>query len=257
MCGRYTLAMMYEELAEELGVDVDPAIAEAYRPRYNIAPTDGNLVMRARSGAMEPRASSDPGARRAHEGHEGHMELVPARFGLVNHWAKDLSAAARQINARAETVRSRPAFRDAFEHRRCVVPADGFYEWRRDGRAKTPFWFHPTEGKVLRFAGIYETWRSEVTGQRLRTFAILTTAANDVVGPVHDRMPAILSAEDARVWLTASSDEAFALLGPAPNEALAAQRASSRVGNVKNDDPALLSEENEAPAAMPLFDRGR
>ena len=254
MCGRYTLAITYEELAEELGVDVDPAIAEAYRPRYNIAPTDGNLVMRAQSGAMEPRASSDPGARRAHE---GQMELVPARFGLVNHWAKDLSAAARQINARAETVRSRPAFRDAFEHRRCVVPADGFYEWRRDGRAKTPFWFHPTEGRVLRFAGIYETWRSEATGQRLRTFAILTTAANDVVGPVHDRMPAILSAEDARVWLTASSDEAFALLGPAPNDVLAAQRASSRVGNVKNDDPALLSEENEAPAAMPLFDRGR
>lgn len=237
MCGRFTLAVTYEELAEELGIEPDPVTQEAYRPRYNIAPTDGNLILREE---------------------EGRRELIPARFGLVNFWAKDLSGAARQINARAETVREKPAFREAFEHRRCVVPADGFYEWKRDGRAKVPFWFHPTEGKVLRFAGLYETWKDKASGNRLRTFAIVTTAANDVVGAVHDRMPAILSAEDEHLWLTAAPDEAFALLGPAPNDALAAQRASSRVGNVKNDGPTLLIEDAPTPPEeMPLFARLR
>lgn len=236
MCGRYTLAITYEELAEELGVDFDPAIAEAYRPRYNVAPTEGMLVLRE---------------------HEGHRELMPARFGLVNFWAKDLSAAAKQINARAETVRDKPAFREAFKHRRCIVPADGFYEWRREGRAKTPFWFHPNEGKLLRFAGLYETWKDKATGQQLRTFAILTTAANDVVGPVHDRMPAILTPDAARVWLSASPDEAFSVIAPAANDVLAAQRASSRVGNVRNDDPALLREDPPPRDDLPLFETRR
>ena len=236
MCGRYTLAITYEELAEELGVEPEPEVAEVYRARYNIAPTDGMLVLRE---------------------NEGRLELVPARFGLVNFWAKDLSGAARQINARAETVRDKPAFRDAFKRRRCIVPADGFYEWRRDGRVKTPFWFHPAEGKLLRFAGLYETWKDKATGLELRTFAILTTAANDVVGPVHDRMPAILTPEQAGVWLSASPDEAYGVLAPASNDMLAAQRASPRVGNVKNDDPGLIREEGQAQAALPLFERSR
>jgi putative SOS response-associated peptidase YedK len=237
MCGRYTLAITYRELAEELGVAFDPAIEQAYRPRYNIAPTDGNLVLCE---------------------HEDALALVPARFGLVNFWAKDLSGAARQINARAETVRDKPAFREAFEHRRCIVPADGFYEWRKDGgKTKTPFWFHPTEGKLLRFAGLYETWKDKATGQRLRTFAIITTGANDLVGPIHDRMPAILAPEDARVWLSAAPDEAFALLRPAPEDALEAKRVSHHVGNVRNDDPSLLVADEPASAALPLFDRTR
>jgi putative SOS response-associated peptidase YedK len=236
MCGRYTLAITYEELSQELGVEPDPEIREVYRPRYNIAPTAGMLVLRE---------------------HEGHRELMSARFGLVNFWAKDLSGAARQINARAETVREKPAFRDAFKHRRCIVPADGFYEWRRDGRLKTPFWFHPTEGRLLRFAGLYETWKDKATGHQLRTFAILTTAANDVVGAVHDRMPAILGPEAARTWLSASPDDAYGVLAPAANDMLAAQRASPRVGNVRNDDPDLIHEEGQTPAALPLFERSR
>lgn len=236
MCGRYTLAITYQELAEELGVDFDPAIAEAYRPRYNIAPTEAMLVMR--------------------EEH-GHRELVPARFGLVNFWAKDLSAAARQINARAETVRDKPAFRDAFKHRRCVVPADGFYEWRRDGRVKTPFWFHPTHGRLLRFAGLYETWKDRETGHSLRTFAILTTAANDVVGAVHDRMPAILTPDQAPAWLGGTPDEAYGVLAPAANDLLASQRASPRVGNVRNDDPSLIRDPGVSSAALPLFEKSR
>lgn len=241
MCGRYTLAMTYEELAEELGVGIDPALAEAYQPRYNIAPTTGNLVLRE---------------------HADRLELMPARFGLVNFWAKDLSGAAKQINARAETLREKPSFRDAFEQRRCIVPADGFYEWQQSGpMSKTPFWFHPSEGKLLRFAGIYETWKDKATGHKLRTFAIVTTAANDVVGAVHDRMPVLIAAGDARVWLTGAPDDAYALLRPAPNEALAVQRASSRVGNVKNDEPGLrraepeeIAQDRRLPAdELPLF----
>jgi putative SOS response-associated peptidase YedK len=236
MCGRYTLAITYRELAEELGVAFDPAVAEAYRPRYNIAPTDGNLVLCEQ---------------------EGDLSLVPARFGLVNFWAKDLSGAARQINARAETVRERPAFREAFEKRRCIVPADGFYEWKREGKAKLPIWFHPSEGKLLRFAGLYDTWKDRATGQRLRTFAIITTGANELVGPVHDRMPAILAPEDAEVWLSAAPSEAFALLRPAPEGALEAKRVSQRVGNVRNDDPSLLVADEPASAGLPLFERAR
>lgn len=235
MCGRFTLAIQYHELADELGVEPDPLFSEAYRPRYNIAPTEGSLVLRER---------------------DGHRVLIAARFGLVNHWAKDLSAAARQINARSETVREKPAFREAFERRRCVVPADGFYEWRREGRDKTPYWFHPEEGRILRFAGLYEKWRDKATGQELRTFAILTTAANDVVAPMHDRMPVILAKRTLDMWLHGTSDEAFALLAPAPNDTLAVQRASHRVGNVKNDDPGLLHEEPREPE-MPLFQRSK
>lgn len=236
MCGRYTLAITYEELAQELGVEADPVLAAAYRPRYNIAPTDGSLVLRE---------------------HDGRMELAPARFGLVNFWAKDLSGAARQINARAETVRQKPAFREAFQERRCIVPADGFYEWQAQGRKKTPFWFHPAQGKVLRFAGLYETWKHQATGDRLTTFAILTTAANDVVGPVHDRMPVILAPENVQTWLTASADEAAQLLRTAADDWLVAQRASSRAGNVRNDDAGLLSEEEPPGESMPLFNRAR
>ena len=236
MCGRYTLAIQYEELAEALGVEPDPVIAEAYRPRYNIAPTDGSLVLREK---------------------DGRKELLPARFGLVNFWAKDLSGAARQINARAETVREKPAFRSAFEHRRCVVPADGFYEWLREGKAKSAFWFHPADEKVLRFAGLYETWKDKATGAEVRTFAILTTAANDMVAPIHDRMPAILTRENTGIWLAGSPDEAFAVLAPANERTLDVQRASSRVGNVRNDDPGLIREEAPPDVEMPLFQRSR
>ena len=253
MCGRYTLAIEYQELAEELGVEPDPVIAEAYRPRYNIAPTDGNLVLRVVPAA--PPEAAPQGLREPSL--QGHRELIPARFGLVNFWAKDLSAAARQINARAETVREKPAFREAFERRRCVVPADGFYEWQREGRAKTAFWFHPTDEKMLRFAGLYETWKDKATGAHVRTFAILTTAANDVVSKIHDRMPAILTRENMEIWLTGTSDQAFSLLGPAPERALTVQRASSRVGNVRNDDPGLLREEAPPEVEMPLFQRAR
>lgn len=236
MCGRYSLALEYKDLAEELGVAFDPAIADVYKPRYNIAPTSGELVLCEQ---------------------EGERVLLPARFGLVNFWAKDLSGAARQINARAETVRQKPAFRESFERRRCIVPADGFYEWKAEGKGKQPLWLHPAEGKLLCLAGLYDTWKDKNTGERLRTFAIITTAANHMMEPIHDRMPAILSKKSAQMWLSGSADEAFGLLRPAPEGALEARRVSKRVGNVRNDDPSLLEPDAPAPEALPLFQNSK
>lgn len=263
MCGRYTLAIEAQELADLFGAELDPALFAAVSRHYNIAPTDVEPIV---------RPIRDTGSE------ELRLQIVPARFGLVNSWAADPGAqwgsgaasrpsapypsGARQINARSETVHEKQAFRAAFEQRRCVVPADGFYEWlKQDGasgassaKSKQPFWFHPTQDKLFRFAGIYETWRDPERGIHLRTFSILTTPANDVVAPIHDRMPALLSARDLRAWLTGSPEEARALLVPASPDVIAARPASHRVGNVKNDDPGLIrAEEPPGPAVLPGF----
>ncbi len=241
MCGRFTLSLpTYSDLANLLGATPDPAIEALYRPRYNVAPTNVHLVLRA---------------------HEGHRELVPARWGLINHWAKDASSAARQINARSETARQRPAFRDALERRRCVVPADGFYEWTGPKGARRPLWFHAPSGGLLHLAGLYESWRNPETGEPVRTFTILTTAANDLIAPMHDRMPAILSADDVDAWLAVpdgvakedgeeavSAEEASALLRPAANDALVPRPVSTRVNAVTYDGPDLLDEAREEEA---------
>lgn len=238
MCGRMTLATAsYLDLSAILGASADPAIEAFYRPRYNIAPMSPHVVLRAR---------------------EGQRQLVPARWGLINTWAKDPSVASRQINARSETARSRPAFRDAFERRRCVVPADGFYEWEGPKGARKPLWFHPTKGGLLHLAGLYETWNDPASGQPVRTFTILTTSANKLITPVHDRMPAILMPEEVDTWLAtpgrgepSNADEASALLRPAPNDYLEARPASRRVNSVQYDGPDLLSEDPEEEAASP------
>src|SRR5262245_15464301 len=213
MCGRFTLTIPdYESLARALGVAGDPSGAELYRPRYNVAPTDSHWILREK---------------------EGRRELLPAKWGLVNSWAKDASGAARQINARVETARTRPAFREAFERRRCIVPADGFFEWSGEQKARRPIWYHAAEGGLLRFAGLYESWRDPRSDTWQRTFSILTTSANDVVAPVHDRMPAILRPEDEEAWLgPVGEKDAGALaelqqrLKPAPLEAIVATRVS-------------------------------
>jgi putative SOS response-associated peptidase YedK len=224
----------YTDLAEILHASVDPSVEEVYRPRYNIAPMSTHIVLRAR---------------------EGRRELVPARWGLVNYWAKDASAASHQINARSETARTRPAYRQAFERRRCVVPADGFYEWAGPKGARMPLWYHPARGGLFHFAGLYETWNDPTTGSPVRTFTILTTTANDVIAPVHDRMPAILTPEDVDTWLAtpgkdepSNAEEASALLRPAPNDLLISRPVSRRVNSVQYDGPDLLCEDSEEVA---------
>jgi putative SOS response-associated peptidase YedK len=221
MCGRFTLSRHdAEELALELGVPVESL--RDYRPRYNIAPTDQHWIVRVK---REDR------------------ELLPAGWGLVNSWAKDKKRAAAQINARAETLTSRPAFKEAFKERRCVVPADGFFEWIGPKTARQPIWFHRADGGLILFAGLYEYWQSG-PDQWERTFTIVTTDANEVVGRVHDRMPVILGNEAADAWILPKQNAAVLgeLLLPAAEDLLIATPVSSRANSVKNDDPAVLSE---------------
>ncbi|HWO72871.1 MAG TPA: SOS response-associated peptidase [Dehalococcoidia bacterium] len=231
MCGRFTLTYRERErLAEELGVPVEQLPHAEYRPRYNIAPTDSHWIVRLR---LEDR------------------EILPAKWGLVNSWAKDASRAARQINARAETLATSPAFREAFFKRRCIVPADGFFEWVGAGAHRQPLWFHRPDGGLLLFAGLYESWRPEPDRWQ-RTFTIVTTRPNNLVLPIHDRMPVILDDTVADHWLDPRQEDAEALqrlLVPAPDSLLVATPVSQRVNSVKNDDQACL-EPVEAPPGL-------
>lgn len=214
MCGRYSLAVSPEELEEIFEAPVSGPLT---LPRWNIAPTqDAPVVAVSR---------------------EGQRRIVRLRWGLVPHWADDASAGARHINARAETVETAPAFRQAFARRRCLVPADGFYEWSARGGLKLPWWIHHRRGGLLAFAAVRERWRPRESGE-LHTFAILTTTPNATVAPLHDRMPLVLAPADWSAWLdpTAPIERVRALLGPVPDDLLAARAVSSRVNRVENDD---------------------
>jgi putative SOS response-associated peptidase YedK len=232
MCGRFTLTRKdFEELAGTLDAEARPEYAALYRPRYNIAPTDQHWLLRQK---QEQR------------------QLLPAKWGLVNAWAKDAKGAARQINARAETALNSRAFRDAFVERRCAVPADGFFEWAGTKEARQPIWFHPPSGDLLLFAGLYESWLDPDTSEWQRTFTILTTAANETVAPVHDRMPVILPPDGVEEWLFVPSQDRerhaqalAALLRPAAPGALVATEVSRRVNSVANDDEACLAQTND------------
>ena len=220
MCGRFTITRRDGNmLAAELGVAADSFVD--YRPRYNVAPTQMHYVVRVK---FENR------------------EVLPARWGLVNTWAKDASTAAKNINARAETVESRRAFREAFIKRRCVVPADGFFEWTGPKTARQPTWFHREDNQLLLFAGLYESWRSK-PDQWETTFTILTTDANAVTRQYHDRMPVILADRDADDWMDPRASDPLALkklLVPAPADLLIATPVSPDVNDVDNDSPELL-----------------
>ncbi|HEY4119624.1 MAG TPA: SOS response-associated peptidase [Byssovorax sp.] len=227
MCGRFTLTIPdATTIADALGAFVAPEVAAAWRPRFNVAPTDAHVVARP--------------------GPDGRLELVAATWGLVPHWSKDAKAAARAINARSESARTAPMFRDAFARRRCLVPADGFYEWTGEKAARKPLWFHAPDGGLVTFAGLTSSW-VDPAGARHRTFTILTTRANDVVAPAHDRMPVVLAASDRAAWLAAEPADAAALMKPAPAGALAVRAVSRRVNQVANDDPTLLEPEADAP----------
>jgi putative SOS response-associated peptidase YedK len=220
MCGRFTITRRDgNSLAAELGVPEGSFVD--YRPRYNIAPTQSHFIVRIK---YENR------------------EVLPATWGLVRSGSKDASTAAKCINARSETIETRPAFRDAFQKRRCVVPADGFFEWTGPKTARQPTWFHREDSRLLLFAGLYEAWQKE-QGVWETTFTILTTAANAVLESYHDRMPVILADRDADDWMDPRAPSPRALkrfLVPAPDELLIATPVSPEVNNVDNDSPDLL-----------------
>ena len=222
MCGRFTLTKAERaELEDEMGISRG-SLSPGYQARFNIAPTDEHWIVRQR---LEER------------------EVVPAKWGLINFWTKPGTKPVPQINARAEGIDKRPAFREAFERRRCLVPADGYFEWTGPKDARQPLWFHRPDGGLIWFAGLYESWNPQPE-VRQRTFTIITTEANDLMAPYHDRMPVILSEDQTDAWLNKDEkpSDLKKLLGPTPDGTLVIKRVSPEVNSVKNDYPEVLRE---------------
>lgn len=219
MCGRFAFYSPAEAVAALFDVDGVPEL----EPRYNVAPTQ--LIAAARE--------AGPGRR----------EFAALRWGLVPSWAKDPSIGNRMINARVETVAEKPAFRAAFRHRRCIIFADGFYEWRKEGKEKTPHFISLASGEPFAFAGLWEDWTDRATGESLQTATILTTAASEFLAGLHDRMPVVLTPAAAGRWLGGD----LRLLGDLSRDDLSAGRTgfrawpvSRRVNAAVNEGPDLV-----------------
>jgi putative SOS response-associated peptidase YedK len=217
MCGRYTLRTPVEKLAEEFGFD---ASAVEVPPNYNVAPTQEVAAVLS-------------------EGGERRLELL--RWGLIPSWADDPGIGSRMINARAETAPDKPSFRRAFRERRCLIPADGFYEWKRTNGAKQPYYIRMKEGRPFAFAGLWESWNDD-GGPEIRSCAILTTAPNALAGEIHDRMPVILPAGSYDAWLDleAEKEELVSLLAPYPEAEMEAYPVSRFVNSPSNNDPRCI-----------------
>lgn len=221
MCGRFTLTSSVPVLAEVLGGDPPVDLP----PRYNIAPTQPVCIV---------RIAAETGVRQ--------WQMV--RWGLIPAWAKDPSIGNRMINARAETVADKPAFRAAFRRRRCLVPADGYFEWQKAGRAKQPYYIRFCDDRPFAMAGLWEVWTDPMTGQRLESCTVITTDANDLTRPIHDRMPVILPAADCATWLDpqlAAAETLCDLLRPFDSSAMRADPVDSHVNNPRNDDPRCVA----------------
>ena len=233
MCGRYASARQRVQLLEEFAVQRDE-VAQPLQPDYNVAPTKPvyAVLERARERERKPR-----------------RELRVLRWGLVPFWAKDPKVGSRMINARAETVADKPAFRRAFARRRCLLPADGYYEWQVvPGEAKQPVYITPEDGSPLAFAGLYELWRDPAASRDdedafLWTSTIITTSAPDELGHIHDRMPMIIDPASWSDWLDPAFDdpaEVAGLLVPAQSGGLATYPVSRQVNSVRNNGPQLI-----------------
>lgn len=220
MCGRFTLRTPLSVLIEQFELRQAPQLPL----RFNIAPTQAIAAVRICGDSSE-------------------RQLHLLRWGLVPSWAKDPAGGAKMINARAETVADKPAFRAAFRCRRCLIPADGYYEWKKEGAKKRPFHIRRRDDRPFAFAGLWETWRGGGEEQPLETCTILTTDANEVSRAIHDRMPVIVDKDDYALWLDPSVQERERLqplLRTYDSAALVASPVSLRVNNVHNDDPACL-----------------
>ena len=218
MCGRYSLTASLEKLAGRFEFDGNP---EAFEPRYNIAPTQQVLTV---IGGETRRAGF-------------------IRWGLIPSWSKDGPSSRPLINARAETVAEKPAFRDSLKKRRCLVLADGFYEWQEAGGAKRPMRVAMRSGEPFAFAGLWSMWK-DAEGNRFPSCAIITTAANDLLRPIHHRMPVILPQEAEDIWLDKALDDSVALtqlLEPYPDDAMEAYEVSGLVNSASNDIPEVTT----------------
>jgi putative SOS response-associated peptidase YedK len=251
MCGRYASARKRIELLEEFSVQRDQ-VAEPLKPDYNVAPTKAvyTVVDRAvRPAGEEEAANGDGGVSRDVSTEAPDRELRVMRWGLVPFWAKDVKIGSRMINARAETIAEKPAFRRAFAKRRCLVPADGYYEWQQlPGAAKQPMYISRKDGRSLAFAGLYELWRdpavsSEDQDAWLWTTTIITTSAPDELGMIHDRMPMIIDPASWPDWLDPANNDVAdlkALLTPAMVGDLTTWPVSTAVNSVRNNGPELI-----------------
>jgi len=218
VCGRFTLEISSETLKVIFGVSP----FENIPPRYNIAPTQMVLVLR-----------NDP---------DNNLQVSYMKWGLIPHWAKDASIGNHMINARVETVEDKPSFRSAFKHRRCIIPASGFYEWKKVGAKKQPYYITLKDGSPMMFAGLWDRWISP-EGIAVESFTILTTSSNELVSPLHDRMPVILDMKDVDLWLDCHvTDPARlkSLLKPYQSESLQLSPVSNMVNSPKNDDPRCI-----------------
>ena len=219
MCGRFILKAPFSELVRLYGITNNVNL----EPRFNIPPTENIAVVRS---------------------HDGKRTLDMLRWGLVPYWAKDIKIGFSMINAKAETVAEKPAFRDAFKERRCIIPADGFYEWKKlDTKTKQPYAIVMKDHGVFGFAGLWERWKDRATGETIQSCTIITTTPNEVCAPLHDRMPVILPPENHARWLGEEPTDPphlMAMLEPYSANAMEAYAVTTRVGNVKNTDAALI-----------------
>jgi|SRR5215213_5786218 len=217
MCGRFTRSQSIQAIAEEFGIG---QVSCNLGPSFNIAPTQKVAVIIT----------------------DGVKQLVPVRWGLVPSWAKDPSVGSKMINARAETITEKASYRNAFKKRRCLVVADGFYEWQNTGEARKPVYIRLKSGKPFGFAGLYEVWKSP-EGEEITTCTIITTEANELMKPIHERMPVIIPKEHQDKWLDPSTNDQGQLLDmlrPNPAEEMEAHPVSKRVNSPSNNSPDLV-----------------
>jgi putative SOS response-associated peptidase YedK len=223
MCGRYTLITDIGRIAESFGV----APSLQAQPRYNIAPTQDIVAILNNGGAQNDE--------------DAQMQLL--RWGLIPAWAKDETIGSRMINARAETLAEKPSFRNLLRGRRCLVVADGFYEWRTEGKNKTPMYITLQDGQPFAFAGLWDLWKSS-DGRQVQSCTIVTTEPNELMASIHNRMPAILRPKAYEDWLNPQlrDDQVLThLLKPYPTELMKARAVSKLVNNPRNDVAEILA----------------
>ncbi len=227
MCGRFAIRLSKDQLIQsfrEILPNLDANDFPDFAARYNVAPSQ-----------MVPAIGQSEG--------KPHPKLALLQWGFIPHFAKDPKGSLAPINIRSETVMEKPMFRRAFARQRCLVLADGFYEWKREGSAKRPFFFSLNDSRPFAFAGLYETRRGEGTAAPLVSCAIFTTEANEILRPIHDRMPVILDRESYALWCDPEIQDAAKvrpLLKPYPAERMNGYAVSLRVNNPRNDDPSLI-----------------
>lgn len=211
MCGRYALHSTPEVIALQFGLQSTPS----WPPRYNIAPTQLAPIVRIAAG--------------------GRREMAIARWGLIPSWAKDMAMGAKMNNARAETVAEKPAFRAAFRRRRCLIPVDGWYEWRQEGGRKQPYFIYPQNRGVCGLAGLWEEWISP-DGSPIESYAVVTTDADTTTGKIHDRMPVVIAPAQHSLWLEGEPRQASSLLRALEPGKLIFHKVDRRMSAARVDD---------------------